>query len=193
MRKLRGNGESVRKWSARHNEREREFHLCISLFLLQNINISHFFHKTLKYVPFCRKMLKYGTFCRECCKNLNIRTMRKWFWIKSGCEEALQVVLAWCFMTLQNITFLLVFVLHIQNAKWGSVGGRLGCQGSQKYAFAQQLRFFHFNFSERKTLTMGQVFARWCLQKCTLIGIMWAISNMVLLKISKILASASCS
>ena len=37
-------------------------------------------------------MLKYGTFCRECRKNLNIRAMRKWFWIKSGCEEAPQVV-----------------------------------------------------------------------------------------------------
>ena len=37
-------------------------------------------------------MLKYGTFCRECCKNLNIRALRKWFRIKSGCEEAPQVV-----------------------------------------------------------------------------------------------------
>ena len=43
-----------------------------------------FCHKTLKYVTFCREMLKYG----ECRKNLNIRAMRKWFWIKSGCEEA---------------------------------------------------------------------------------------------------------
>ena len=86
MRKLRGNGERVRKWSARQNEREKEFHLCISLSLLQNIK------KTLKYVTFCREMLKYGTFCRECRKNRNIRAMRKWFWIKSGCEEAPQVV-----------------------------------------------------------------------------------------------------
>ena len=37
-------------------------------------------------------MLKYGTFCRKCRKNRNIRAMRKWFWIKSGCEEAPQVV-----------------------------------------------------------------------------------------------------
>ena len=42
-RKLRGNGERVRKWSAGQNEREKEFHLCISLSLLQNIKISHFF------------------------------------------------------------------------------------------------------------------------------------------------------
>ena len=34
---MRGNGERVRKWSARQNEREKEFHLCISLCLLQNI------------------------------------------------------------------------------------------------------------------------------------------------------------
>ena len=73
----------------------KEFHLCISLSLLQNIKISTFCHKTLKYVTFCREMLKYGTFCRECRKNLNIRAMRKWFWIKSGCEEAPQVVPAW--------------------------------------------------------------------------------------------------
>ena len=77
MRKLRGNGERVRKWSARQNEREKEFHLCISLFLLQNNKISHFCHKTLKYVTFCREMLKYSTFCRECRKNRNIRAMRK--------------------------------------------------------------------------------------------------------------------
>ena len=25
---MRGNGERVRKWSARQNEREKEFHLC---------------------------------------------------------------------------------------------------------------------------------------------------------------------
>ena len=37
-----------------------------------------------------KRMRKWRvTFCR---KNLNIRSMRKWFWIKSGCEEALQVV-----------------------------------------------------------------------------------------------------
>ena len=37
-------------------------------------------------------MLKYGTICRKCCKNLSTRAMRKWFWIKSGCEEAPQDV-----------------------------------------------------------------------------------------------------
>ena len=73
MRKLRGNGERVRIWSTRQNEREKEFHLCISLSLLQNIKISHFCHKTLKYVTFCREMSKYG----ECRKNRNIRAMRK--------------------------------------------------------------------------------------------------------------------
>ena len=44
MRKLRGNGERVRKWSARPNEREKEFHLCISLPLL-------------KFLTFCQKTL----------------------------------------------------------------------------------------------------------------------------------------
>ena len=91
MRKLRGNGERMRKWSARQNEREEEFHLCISLSLLQNIKHFTFWHNTLKCVTFCREMLKYG----ECRKNVNIRVMRKWFWIKSGCEEAPQVVPAW--------------------------------------------------------------------------------------------------
>ena len=49
-RKWREYEESERKWreseemeSARQNEREKEFHLCISLSLLQNIKISHFF------------------------------------------------------------------------------------------------------------------------------------------------------
>ena len=61
MSKLRGNGERVRIWSTRQNEREKEFHLCISLSLLQNI-------KKMKYVTFCREILKYGTFGRECRK-----------------------------------------------------------------------------------------------------------------------------
>ena len=100
---MRGNGERVRKWSARQNEREKEFHLCISLCLLQNIKKNQFLSKkTLKYVTFCRRMLRYGTFCRECRKNLNIRAMRKWFWIKSGCEEAPQVVPAWGNVTAEH-------------------------------------------------------------------------------------------
>ena len=75
---MRGNGERVRKWSARQNEREKEFHLCISLCLLQNIKKNSIFVKnTLKYVTFCLEMLRYGTFCQECRKNLNIRAMRK--------------------------------------------------------------------------------------------------------------------
>ena len=51
MRKLRGNRERVRKWSARQNEREKEFLYYplfvakhkISLFLSQNIEICHLF------------------------------------------------------------------------------------------------------------------------------------------------------
>ena len=47
MRKFRGNGENMKRLKvigerARDRMREKEFHLCISLFLLQNINISHF-------------------------------------------------------------------------------------------------------------------------------------------------------
>ena len=105
MRKLRGNGENMRKWEEMEREwgngardRMRERKNFISVFpsvcckTLKNFN---FCQKTLKYVTFCREMLRYGTFCRECRKNLNIRAMRKWFWIKSGCEEAPQVVPAW--------------------------------------------------------------------------------------------------
>ena len=105
MRKLRGNGENMRKWEEMEREwgngardRMRERKNFISVFpsvcckTLKNFN---FCQKTLKYVTFCRGMLRYGTFCRECRKNLNIRAMRKWFWIKSGCEEAPQVVPAW--------------------------------------------------------------------------------------------------
>ena len=46
MRKLRGNGERKRKWSARkkESEREKELHLCSLA---------------------CSKILKYGTFFRE--------------------------------------------------------------------------------------------------------------------------------
>ena len=89
---MRGNGERVRKWSARQYERDKEFHLCISLCCCKTLKIFNHCQKTLKYVTFCNEMLRYGTFCRECRKNFNIRAMRKWFWIKSGCEEAPQVV-----------------------------------------------------------------------------------------------------
>ena len=67
----------MRKWAK---------HCCKTLKFLT------FCHKTLKYGTFCREMIKYCTFCRKCRKNVNIRAMRKWFWIKSGCEEAPQVV-----------------------------------------------------------------------------------------------------
>ena len=53
----RENGEIKRKW--RQNEGEKEFYLCISLSLLQNIKISHILSQTLKYVTFCCKLLKY--------------------------------------------------------------------------------------------------------------------------------------
>ena len=62
-------------------------------FCCKTLKIFTFCHKT--YVTFCREMLKYGTFCHECHQNLNIRAMRILFWIKSGCKEAAQVVLAW--------------------------------------------------------------------------------------------------
>ena len=111
MRKLRGNGENMRKWEEMEREwgngardRMRERKNFISVFpslCCKTLKFLTFCHKTLKYVTFCREMLKYGTFCRECRKNLNIRAMRKWFWIKSGCEEAPQAVPAWaaCFFS----------------------------------------------------------------------------------------------
>ena len=58
MRKLRGNGERVRKWSARQNEREKEFHLCISLSLLQNIKISHFLSQNIEICNFLSRNVK---------------------------------------------------------------------------------------------------------------------------------------
>ena len=58
MRKLRGNGERVRKWSARQNEREKEFHLCISLSLLQNIKISHFLSQNIEICHFLSQNVK---------------------------------------------------------------------------------------------------------------------------------------
>ena len=102
MGKLRGNGEKMRKWEEMEREwgngardRMRERKNFISVFpsvCCKTLKKFNFCQKTLKYVTFCREMLRYGTFCRECRKNLNIRAMRKWFWIKSGCEEAPQVV-----------------------------------------------------------------------------------------------------
>ena len=87
-----------REWGNGARDRMRERMNFISVFpslCCKTLKFLTFCHKTLKYVTFCRKMLKYGTFCRECRKNRNIRAMRKWFWIKSGCEEAPQVVPAW--------------------------------------------------------------------------------------------------
>ena len=99
MERIWGNWEEMeREWGYRARYRMRERKNFISVFpslCCKTLKFLTFCHKTLKYVTFCRKMLKYGTFCRECCKNLNIRAMRKWFWIKSGCEEAPQVVPAW--------------------------------------------------------------------------------------------------
>ena len=83
------------EWGNGARDRMRERKNFISVFpsfCCKTLKFLTFCHKTLKYVTFCRKMLKYGTFSRECRKNLNIRAMRKWFWIKSGCEEAPQVV-----------------------------------------------------------------------------------------------------
>ena len=109
MRKWRENEEIKRKWreyeemerewgnGARDRMRERKNFISVFPSLCcKTLKKFTFCHKTLKYVTFCREMLKYGTLCRECRKNLNIRAMRKWFWIKSGCEEAPQVVPAWC-------------------------------------------------------------------------------------------------
>ena len=87
-----------REWGngAQDSMRERKnFISVIPSVCCKTLKNFNFCQKTLKYVTFCREMLRYGTFCRECRKNLNIRAMRKWFWIKSGCEEAPQVVPAW--------------------------------------------------------------------------------------------------
>ena len=97
-RKWRESEEMDRKWGNGVRDRMRERKNFISVFpslCCKTLKFLTFCHKTLKYVTFCREMLKYGTFCRECRKNRNIRAMRKWFWIKSGCEEAPQVVPAW--------------------------------------------------------------------------------------------------
>ena len=69
-------------------EMEREWEGKNPSFLLQSVRNCH---KMLKCVTLCHKMLKYYNFCRECHKNLNIHAMRKWFWIKSACEETPQV------------------------------------------------------------------------------------------------------
>ena len=45
---MNGNGERMRKWSARQNEREKEFHLYISPFLSQYIELCHFLSQNVK-------------------------------------------------------------------------------------------------------------------------------------------------
>ena len=55
---MRGNGERVRKWSARQNEREKEFHLCISLCLLQNIKNFQFLSKNIEICHFLSRNVK---------------------------------------------------------------------------------------------------------------------------------------
>ena len=62
MRKLRGNGERVRIWSMRQNEREKEFHFCISLSLLQNIKISHFLSQNIEICHFLSQNVKIRHF-----------------------------------------------------------------------------------------------------------------------------------
>ena len=44
----------------RQNKGEKEFYLCISLSLFQNIKIAHILSQTLKYVTFCCEWLRYG-------------------------------------------------------------------------------------------------------------------------------------
>ena len=50
--------------------------------LPQKLNLRHFWH--------------------ECCKNLNIRTLRTKLWIQSGCEDKPQVVPAWSLQCFNN-------------------------------------------------------------------------------------------
>ena len=50
----------------------------------------------LKTALFCLKKLRLRHFCRKCRENLNIRVLRTKFWVKSACEDAPQVVPAWC-------------------------------------------------------------------------------------------------
>ena len=64
--------------------------------------------------------------------------------------------------------FLFVCVLRIQNAKWGSVGGRLSCQGFQKYVLRSCA--FSLQFFRNKLWQWEQMFELWCLQKYTFIG-----------------------
>ena len=52
----------MRKWSARQNEREKEFHLCISLSLLQNIKISHFLSQNIGICHFLSRNVKIRYF-----------------------------------------------------------------------------------------------------------------------------------
>ena len=40
---------------------------------------------------FSSHFLSFYDICRGCCKNLKIRILRKQFWIKRACEEALQL------------------------------------------------------------------------------------------------------
>ena len=111
-RKWRECEKIVRKWREseemeRKTEWERE--RISSLY----INISHFLSQNIEMCQFCREKLKYGTFCRECRKNLNIRAKRKWFWIKSGCEEAPQVVSAWPRQSYINANFIHIKMHHL--------------------------------------------------------------------------------
>ena len=117
MERIWGNWEEMeREWGNGARDRMRERKNFISVFpslCCKTLKFLTFCHKTLKYVTFCREMLKYGTFCRECRKNLNIRAMRKWFWIKSGCEEAPQVVSAWPRQSYINANFIHIKMHHL--------------------------------------------------------------------------------
>ena len=46
----------------RQNEREKEFHLCISLSLLQNIKISHFLSQNIEICHFLSRNIKIQNF-----------------------------------------------------------------------------------------------------------------------------------
>ena len=104
MERIWGNWEEMkREWWNGTQDRMRARKKFISVFpslCCKTLTFFTFCHKTLKFVTFSCEMLKYGTFCRECRKNRNIRAMRKWFWIKSGCEESPQVVPA-CLQPMQ--------------------------------------------------------------------------------------------
>ena len=57
-RKWREYEEIERKWSAGQNEREKEFHLCISISLLQNIKMSHFLSQNIEICHFLSQNVK---------------------------------------------------------------------------------------------------------------------------------------